>query len=145
MDIIALWVKAGNGCGIAYIMEELSHLNRDYAFLVVRRECAVSNLSFVHELGHLFGARHDRDADPTENKPFPFNHGYIQKQKKVRSLMSYNNQCQASGIYCTRVNRWSDPDLKFRGSRFGVPINEDKPTDNSETLRRTSRYVANYN
>ena len=43
------------------------------AFYVVKTSAAVSNYSFPHELGHLFGCRHDSDTGTT---PYAYAHGY---------------------------------------------------------------------
>ncbi len=68
-DVCVLLVNTLNSNGrAASIGSEFSD-----AFCVVKAEKAVSYYSFAHELGHLFGCRHDSDPD---SEPYLFAHGY---------------------------------------------------------------------
>ena len=58
-DIVALLIDNNEACGLA--ADILA--NEATAFAVVNQSCAVDNVSFAHELGHLLGARHDPDTD----------------------------------------------------------------------------------
>lgn len=68
-DICVLLVNTLDNRGYAAsIGSEFSN-----AFYVVKASAAVSNYSFPHELGHLFGCRHDSDTGTT---PYAYAHGY---------------------------------------------------------------------
>lgn len=80
-DVVALITENGGGyCGMAYdIMNPVSNAFESNAFAVVALDCATGYYSFGHELGHLMSARHDWYADNTDNSPYHYNHGYVDK------------------------------------------------------------------
>ena len=114
-------------CGMAYMMEAVSHDFEPYAFAMVRRDCATGYYSFGHELGHNMGARHDCyvDTDPKSNPllPYPYAHGYVNTTDRWRTVMAYDKICNDSGFNCTRLQYWvqSRCGIQFRshGDRFG--------------------------
>lgn len=147
-DIVALIVESGNGCGIAYIMHPVSASFADRGFAVVVRNCAVANLTFPHELGHIMGARHDRKVDPTDGQPYDFNHGYIRPKPTStavlpwRTVMAYDSGCVAVGVTCRRVPYFSNPGIPFPGAG-GDPMGTVRD-DNHRTLNATAKSVANF-
>ncbi|MCY7410178.1 MAG: M12 family metallo-peptidase [Chitinophagales bacterium] len=82
------------------------------AFCVVERGSAIDNFSFMHEIGHLMGARHDLYVDGSGD----FNHGYIIHSEKVRTVMAYNDECADNGYDCDRIEYFSTPDVNFPGT-----------------------------
>jgi hypothetical protein len=54
--------------------------------------------------------------------------------------MAYRNGCGT----CTRINRWSNPDLTYSGYPTGVPIGQPFPAANAFSLNGTAVNVANY-
>jgi hypothetical protein len=68
-DLVSLFVENAQYCGYSWVGP-----NANYAFSVVNRGCASGNLSFVHELGHNFGALHDPYVD-SDNTPYAYGHG----------------------------------------------------------------------
>lgn len=110
-DLVSLFVENGQYCGLAWIGP-----NVNYAFSVVNRGCATSNLSFPHELGHNFGARHDTYVD-SANTPYAFGHGFVNVAQAWRDVMAYNNACAASGVSCARVPYFSNPNVLY-----GIPL-----------------------
>jgi hypothetical protein len=128
-DIAILITKSGNYCGIAAaIMADV-----DTAFAVVGQNCATGYYSFAHEIGHLQGARHNPEADPT-NTPFPYGHGYYYQPGKWRTIMSYN--CPGG---CTRLKYWSNPNVKYGGVAMGTATH-----NNTKVLNQTACTVANF-
>jgi hypothetical protein len=110
-DLVALIIE-GNGdyCGVSYIPEDQSVDYGDYAYMVVARACAVANLSFAHEFGHLLGVRHDRYVDPTEGKPLSANHGMIFAcgNGACRDIPAYDKFCgDVLKKPCPRILAWS--------------------------------------
>ena len=64
-------------------------------------------------LGHNFGLNHDRyvagDVPATD-----YNFGYVDKDKRVRTVMAYNDECVANHIDCQRYPLFSS--LRSRAS-----------------------------
>lgn len=98
-DIVVLLVDNGSYCGLA--SDILA--SKESAFALVYHDCATGYYSFAHEIGHLQGARHNPEADPTAT-PFPYGHGYMDALNKRRSIMSYD--CPGG---CTRQPQWARP------------------------------------
>ena len=106
-DLVALLRKSGGSCGIAWYLPNPSAATKDYGFSVIARNC-ITNHSFIHELGHNMGLRHDRYVNaPAPNSEYNF--GYVNLPARIRSIMAYNDQCAANGVSCTRVNFFSSP------------------------------------
>jgi peptidyl-Asp metalloendopeptidase len=91
-DVVVLIVKNPAFCGLS----EAIRAAAPTAFSLVNYDCAGVNYSLAHELGHLFGARHDYCMDQ-EADPYAYGHGYILSAKNVRTIMAYPN---CSGV-CT--------------------------------------------
>lgn len=115
-DVAVLIIDNGSYCGLASgIMA-----NTNTAFAAVHYDCATGYFSFAHEIGHLQGARHDPAADPSSGPVcVNFNHGYVNTAKGWRTIMAYNNGACPSG-YCTRIQYWSNPLVKYGGDPTGV-------------------------
>jgi hypothetical protein len=82
-DVAILIVDDAQGCGLAIRV----HPDADEAFAVVHHECAATTHSLAHEIGHIFGARHELNIDNVMT-PFPYGHGYVNGDK-WRDIMSY--------------------------------------------------------
>lgn len=148
-DVTVMITETAAGCGIAYIMETVSTTFEDSAFAVSRRTCAVGNFTFGHELGHVMGARHDWAVDPTNNSPYPFNHGFVRTVptdpavRPWRTIMAYSGTPSSQ-----RQLFWSNPAVRFplgdpRADPTGTPTAPNW-ADNHETLNRTAPTVANF-
>jgi PKD repeat protein len=103
------------------------------AFAVVRLSCAIDNLSFPHEVGHMYGARHDISTD-TGTTPFAFAHGYVSPDKKWRTVMSYPDPCSS----CPRLNYWSNPLKTYNSIAMGVTGS----SDNAQALNLRAAALA---
>ena len=111
-DVCVLLVNYNNGiCGEAYTIKAQS----DEAFCVVNVQCATGYYSFIHEIGHLLGCRHDYGQDPT-NSPYKFGHGYVYPNGGWRTIMAYNTHCNG----CTRLPYWSNPNITYNGVPMGT-------------------------
>ena len=110
-DVVVLVVDDPAGCGLATRV----HAEADEAFAVVHHECAASSYSIAHEIGHIIGARHDLNLDPTMT-PFPYGHGFV-NGTKWRDIMSYKESCNG----CPRVPVWSNPNVLVKGEPAGAP------------------------
>jgi Metallo-peptidase family M12 len=106
----------------------------DTAFAVVADGYAAGpyHFTFHHEVGHLFGLRHDPDTD-SATEPFPYGHGYIHAQgdAKWRTVMSYNVE-EICGAWpgCPKIPHFSNPDVDFEG----VPTGDYTESDNARVL-----------
>ena len=147
-DLVALLIKSrdNDGCGIAWTPNlPLDHTDEKWAFAVIDRECANSNYSFAHELGHNFGMNHDRFVVP-DNKPGPgeYNFGLILMQQNVRTTMAYNDECKKAGKNCTRMLAFSTPNLAYKGIPIGRPISNRAAAHNTEVLCQGAEAVSNF-
>ena len=61
-DVVSLWLSDANGsdCGMSPGLDVNQIPYANSAFSVVVRRCTISNRSFVHEVGHILQANHDR-------------------------------------------------------------------------------------
>jgi len=133
-DVVVLLVSTGDACG--WGADILA--NTDTAFAVIHSECAVDNRSFPHELGHLFGARHDVPSD-NELTPFKYGHGYALKGE-WRDIMAYPGDCG-----CHRLERWSDPLISYPDSQGKQrPLGETQCCDNARVIRETAKRLARF-
>jgi hypothetical protein len=128
-DVVLLVVDDPAGCGLATRV----HADADEAFAVVHHECAASSYSMAHEIGHIIGARHDRNLDKTLT-PFPYGHGYV-NGTKWRDIMSYKESCNG----CPRVPVWSNPNVLVKGEPAGAP-----DLDNARVIKEQSGRVAGF-
>ncbi|MET0028816.1 MAG: M12 family metallo-peptidase [Candidatus Thiodiazotropha sp.] len=99
-DIVVLVVGEGESCGRAAAI----NARASNAFAVVRYNCMTGNYTFGHEIGHLLGARHNPEEDPS-TRPYPQGHGF-RYDPFWRTIMSYN--CPQG---CPRILYWSNPDV----------------------------------
>jgi len=128
-DVVVLVVDDPAGCGLATRV----HAEADEAFAVVHHECAASSYSMAHEIGHIIGARHDRNLDKTTT-PFPYGHGYV-NGTKWRDIMSYKESCNG----CPRVPVWSSPNVLVKGEPAGAP-----DLDNARVIMEQAARVAGF-
>ena len=138
-DMVGLLINNSSACGLASAIMA----NESEAFQVTHWDCATGYYSFAHEFGHLQGARHDWAADPTNNSPFTYNHGYVNPSLGWRTVMAYNNSACIGG-YCDRLLYWSNPDITYGGVPLGVPEGTYHAADNRKTINNTAYTVANF-
>lgn len=132
-------------CGEAFdIMNPVSNAFEKSAFAVVARNCATGNFSFGHELGHLMGARHDWDADGTNNSPFAFNHGFVRTNPSNSTTAPWRTIMGVRGNTGTvRIQSWSNPNVNFVGDPTGAATGS-RQANNARTLNDTALTVANF-
>lgn len=102
-DIVVLVINKSDYCGLA---DDIA-ATVDKAYAIVHYGCATGYYSFGHEIGHLMGARHDLDSDPTL-PPYAYGHAHLEKKPSGgwRTIMGYN--C-TSGNCPERRQFWSNP------------------------------------
>jgi hypothetical protein len=102
------------------------------AYFVMSPNCLSGNYTFVHEAGHVVGARHDND--PT-NTPYAYGHGYVITSQNKRTVMAVNNGPCPS---CVRIGAFSTPNY----TTGGVPIGTASKNDNTRVWRTRGPTVA---
>ena len=113
-DVVVLFTPLQDRCGRADIKATAAT-----AYAVVW--CASPDrYTFAHEIGHIFGARHNPQQDPSTH-PYPYGHGYLHDVAGTtddwRTIMSY----PCPDYSCPRINYWSNPDKTYQGEPLGVP------------------------
>ena len=81
---------------------------------------------FAHELGHNMGLSHDRYVD---HGLLPYSYGYVNQRAfadgapesaRWRTIMTYVNQCDDTGLGCVKILRFSNPNQSYLGDPLGV-------------------------
>ena len=80
-DIAFLLVKESSFCGVAYFNTRTMPLG------LATQGCARGYYSFGHEIGHIFGANHNREV--TSSKYCPYCYGYLIKPKGPTEYSGY--------------------------------------------------------
>ncbi len=141
-DIVSLWTYSPHEAGMANIMSKVSTSFAPRAVSVVDWWHAIYNYSFAHEISHNFGARHDRAWDNTYNKPYHFNHGFLNYAQKQVTVMAYTKTCLSMGFFCSRHWYWSDPTIAPINT-WGLPSFVPLSADNAKTLRVSAPTISN--
>ncbi len=154
-DLVNVIIETNDYCGIAYHMSYVTASFASNAFSVVARDCATGYFSFAHELGHNMGARHDWYND-NGTTPHTYAHGYAYPAGQWRTIMAYDDECQARGVYCTRLQYWANPALQYGIIPMGVAggtntscmpnqiVHPACDADDHRSLNETAYTVANF-
>ncbi|AXI02525.1 M12 family metallo-peptidase [Aquirhabdus parva] len=122
-----------NLCGIAYVGVK----NTAYAFGVVDDGCSISNHTFAHETGHIYGAGHDI----ANNSAAGVAHGLL-VPGNWRTVMAY--AC-TSGV-CPKIPYYSNPDITHSATIDGVkkdiPIGTVAQENNAKILNDNAATLA---
>lgn len=145
-DLVSLWVSGGDDCGAANLFMNRAPREGD-GFTVVVVGCAVTNLSFAHEIGHNLGARHthwDEEQAGYDHKGSNFGHASL--PEKVRTIMAYPFECREKGFECRREAYYSNPNIPYPGTdtKTGIAQPSDNAADNHATLNNNCKIVEQF-
>ena len=132
--VILITGLRANYCGIAKGIA----VTAPDAYGIAQDLCARLNYTLPHEIGHLQGARHDPDHDPTQH-PFPYGHGFRHTPAtggQWRTIMGIF----CPGNTCPRLGLWSTPHRTFDG----IPQGEASCCDNARVLNETAGVMADF-
>ena len=137
-DVVILLTN-GNYPGIGGVVADIGP-NEGRAYGIVQVANATATFTFIHEVGHLFGARHQIAADPTPGDA----HGhdwqrttgrwFWQKTNRYGSIM----RTQQSGR--TRVTHFSNPFRTHQGRATGV----NGTSHNARVINTNGRIVCDF-
>ncbi|MBW8524503.1 T9SS type A sorting domain-containing protein [Chryseobacterium chendengshani] len=143
-----------NTCGLGYLNSNPSNYSANSAFTVSLYNCIVSNYTLAHEMGHNMGLNHDWFVSQSTT-PCSHHHGYSNQtaitlgtsstnSQRWRTMMAYNDECEASGINCTRINRWANPDINYNSEPTGVAIGNTNPSNEAFAFARFACVVSQF-
>ncbi len=109
--------------------------DRDGAYAIVEVDCATSLHTFVHEVGHLFGARHNISADDTPGDAHGHNwkKGVWPLREDLKTIMSVRQNHD-------RITYFSNPSVSYEGKPTGVT----GVSDNRKTINANGQIVSEF-
>lgn len=143
-----------NTCGLGYLNTSPTNYTGTSGFSVSLYNCAVSNYSLAHEMGHNMGLRHDWYVD-TNTTPCGHHHGYTNRtainlgtssvsSQRWRTIMAYNDECSATGFNCSRINRWANPGINYNSEPTGIAIGNTNPSNEAYAFSRFACAVSQF-
>lgn len=118
--------------GVAYLGP-----NPYTSYSIVEAPHATSGFTFAHEVGHLFGCRHEVDDDPggSFEHGYKFTTGWWLWKKKWKTILQTN-----SWSSYTRIQYYSNPDVEYNNKATGTA----STNDNARKLIDESCTVENF-
>jgi hypothetical protein len=127
-DLVCMFVGSTDVCGRAYLAVWPGAIGRaDLGFSVVSVACSgTPNLTFVHEIGHNLGIRHNYDEAPCSNGARSYARAYAAPDESFSTVVATSGG--------PRVLMFSSPDLLVDGQPAGVPVGLPQEADASLAL-----------
>ena len=140
-DLIALVddLPTAPYCGVAYLPGGIGTQFAQYGVSVNDARCAAGYLTFAHEVGHNFGAAHDRGAW-SGTPVLPYGYDWVNPTQRWKTVMSYSNACSG----CTTLLRFSNPDQSYNGAPVGAPAGASNAADNRALINTTASTISGY-
>lgn len=126
-DIVVVVSDSGQNCGAAGLKTTAAG-----AVAVVNALCMKSG-TFSHEIGHLFGAQHEKEA--SNNPYYDYGYGHYSPSKTWRTVLSYGCPITATG--CPRIEYYSNPNISYNGVPTGTAT-----ANNARVMRGRGAEVA---
>lgn len=147
-DLVSFWTVNGSAGSAQNYSGSSSN-----AYNTARKNDIETRYTFVHELGHSMGAKHDRQTYVEKgrgNELTPSLYKYGKSFTNYRTVMSYDN-CP-SGNPCNRIMHFTNPRVDYRGLSTGIAYNSSSPisdkisgpADNARRLNETRASIANF-
>lgn len=133
-DFVAMITSAGQYCGIAYLMTNVSQGFASSAFSVTLDSCSTGYYSFGHELGHNMGCTHDRDN--AGGAAYTYSYGYRTPNNQYRTVMAYSPG--------SRIKYFSTPLVTYNGWVLGIPYTDPDSADNGLSLDTAAPTFTNF-
>ena len=130
-DLVSFDSQYGDWCGMAW--ECAANFGPTYAFTSVSEQCAISNMSLAHEVGHNLCIDHDIPNDG--GAQFPYGHGFCPGaiDTSRRDPMVYPSPCGGN-----RVPYFGNPNI----SPFGYPFGDAATADPARVIREQWAKIA---
>ena len=149
------WSRSGalfdQYCGLSWILQDADQYDDQALGYNV-----ISNLAsygggcltdaVAHEIGHNFGSKHDRyEDDPSDQLTSQFNFGYVDVTNRFMTIMSYPNDCNASGVSCAIIPYHSTLTETYQGHPLGIgPDSAPNAADNTTKIEQIAPYIAQF-
>lgn len=95
----------------------------------------------THEIGHLFGARHEVKFD-SATVPFPYGHGYRDTSKNMATLMGFCERSGQDDPNCEWTSQWSDPNNDF--FLTNTVSGTEQSENNARVITQMGPYIASF-
>lgn len=116
-DLVSVITDATSVCGVGYLPTSGNSAELD-AYSLTDGSCAVSNLTFPHEVGHNMCAHHD-PANVTSNPCGTQAFAHVGPAENLRTVMAYANAANGCTT-CTRIPYFSNPNVVANGWTTGI-------------------------
>ncbi|CAM9482761.1 unnamed protein product [Ectocarpus fasciculatus] len=133
-DLVQLIGYYLNTCGVGFTMGGPSSAFAPYGYSVVHTNC-LSNFSHIHELGHNFGANHNKENVANSQLAYNFAYRNCDGVKPFRTIMAYSSGCPST----PRVDVFSNPDKTYANHIQGT-----EEENNARVLNEAMATVVNF-
>ena len=135
-------LRLKDACGLAYYAAFPDGWSeREYGYGATAVFCT-GNLTTAHELGHNFGAAHDRYVE--DGGTNAANYGYVDLENQFKTIMAYTNECDDNDVYCENIAHFSNPNQLYGTAPTGLSEPVSKATDNSAQINASALTLANF-
>jgi hypothetical protein len=89
------------------------------------------------------GLYHDRYVQ----NPAPvsqYNFGFVSVPGRFRTVMSYSNECSASGVSCTEITYYSTPKRSYNGRPVGIAAGSAGAADSVRALNQNRSWISTF-